>query len=184
MPNKANHNNSLRSLGGGKLRRCLRRYEMRNLILLFLMVAFSANAEVDLVTVKKSINKMYLLEKGKVKKEYDIALGANPRGHKEQEGDEKTPEGRYILDYVKEDSSFYRSMHVSYPNKRDLENAKNKGVSAGGFIMVHGQKNNLGWLSLISQNFNWTDGCIALKNSEMDEFLEIVKVGTPIEISW
>ena len=148
------------------------------------MISFSANAEIDLVKVKKSIKKMYLLEKGNILKEYDIALGANPKGHKEQEGDEKTPEGTYVLDYVKEDSSFYRAMHVSYPNEKDIENAKKKGVSAGGFIMIHGQRNRLGWLSMISQNFNWTDGCIAITNSEMDEFLKLVKVGTPIEISW
>jgi len=148
------------------------------------MMVFSANAEIDLVKVKKSKNKMYLLEKGSIKKEYHVALGANPKGHKEQEGDEKTPEGKYVLDYVKEDSSFYRSMHISYPNTKDTENAKKKGVSAGGFIMVHGQRNNLGWLSLVSQNFNWTDGCIAITNSEMDEFLDLVKIGTPIEISW
>ena len=75
-------------------------------------------------------------------------------------------------------------MHISYPNKADIENAKKKGVSPGGFIMVHGQKNNFGWLGAITQNFNWTNGCIALTNKEMDEFLELVKVGTKIQISW
>lgn len=157
---------------------------MRYLSFILFWVSFAANAEIDLVKVKKSTNKMYLLENGKIQNEYNISLGANPKGHKEQEGDEKTPEGKYVLDYVKEDSSFYRAMHVSYPNKKDIENAKKKGVSAGGFIMVHGQKNKWGWLSSISQNFNWTNGCIAIENGEMDEFLKLVKVGTPIEISW
>ncbi len=75
-------------------------------------------------------------------------------------------------------------MHISYPNKSDLDNAKNKGVSAGGFIMVHGQRNKLGWLSVLTQRFNWTNGCIALTNSEMDEFMALVKVGTKIEVQW
>jgi len=141
-------------------------------------------AEIDLVIVDKSENKMYLLDKYKVIKEYHVAFGRNPKGHKEQEGDQKTPEGIYTLDYKKEDSSFYRAMHISYPNKADLINAKNKGVSAGGFIMVHGQRNNLADISILTQKFNWTNGCIALTNSEMDEFMALVKVGTKINIKW
>lgn len=127
---------------------------------------------------------MYLLENDKVIKQYHVAFGANPKGHKQQEGDEKTPEGTYILDYKKEDSSFYRSMHISYPNEQDKANAKKLGVSPGGFIMVHGQRNGFGWLAPIAQWFNWTDGCIALTNSEMDEFMELVNVGTEIQIEW
>jgi len=75
-------------------------------------------------------------------------------------------------------------MHISYPNQVDLDNAKEKGVSAGGFIMVHGQRNRLGWLSSITQNFNWTNGCIALTNTEMDEFMSLVNTGTKIKIQW
>ncbi len=147
-------------------------------------MSFSCFADIDLVKVDKSENKMYLLDNGKIIKEYHVAFGASPKGHKEQEGDQKTPEGIYTLDYKKEDSSFYRAMHVSYPNQADLDNAKSKGVSAGGFIMVHGQKNKLGWLSGMIQQFNWTDGCIALTNKEMDEFMLLVKVGTKIQIQW
>ena len=117
-------------------------------------------------------------------KTYHVALGGDPKGHKVQEGDQKTPEGHYILDYVKEDSAYYRAMHVSYPNQHDLDHADKLGVSAGGFIMIHGQKNGLGWLSSITQQFNWTDGCIALTNSEMDEFLSLVKPPTNIQIVW
>ncbi len=127
---------------------------------------------------------MYLLAGGKVIKEYYVAFGANPKGHKQQEGDEKTPEGLYTLDYKKEDSSFYRAMHINYPNDVDIESAKNKGVSPGGFIMIHGQRNWLGWLAPITQQFNWTNGCIALTNSEMDEFMDLVNVGTKIIIEW
>jgi len=150
------------------------------LITLFTHVSF---ADVNLVKVDKSINKMYLLDGDKIVKEYHVAFGKNPQGHKQQEGDEKTPEGTYTLDYKKEDSSFYRAMHVSYPNKQDKEHAKKLGVSAGGFIMVHGQRNGLGWFSSITQQFNWTNGCIALTNNEMDEFMDLVKVGTTIKIS-
>ena len=139
-------------------------------------------AEVDLVKVDKSENKMYLFDSGKIIKEYRVAFGANPKGHKEQEGDERTPEGIYILDSKKEDSSFYRAMHISYPNAQDVESARAKNVSAGGFIMVHGQRNGLGWLSSMTQRFNWTNGCIALTNSEMDEFMALVKTGTEIYI--
>jgi murein L,D-transpeptidase YafK len=159
-------------------------YAMRLLIFLTLLISSSAFADVNLVKVDKSENKMYLLDGDEIVQEYHVALGANPKGHKQQEGDEKTPEGTYILDYKKEDSSFYRSMHISYPNQQDRANAEKLGVSPGGFIMVHGQRNWLGWLSFISQNFNWTNGCIALTNSEMDEFMELVDVGTTITIEW
>lgn len=143
-----------------------------------------AFADVNLVKVDKSENKMVLMNGDEIVKEYHIALGATPKGHKQQEGDEKTPEGTYILDYKKEDSAFYRSMHISYPNKQDIENAKERGVSPGGFIMIHGQRNGLGWLGSIIQNFNWTNGCIALTNNEIDEFMSLVNVGTPIQIEW
>lgn len=159
-------------------------YAMKYIVLLTLLLATPAYAEVDLVKVDKSERKMYLLEGEDIVKEFHVAFGANPKGHKQQEGDEKTPEGGYILDYKKEDSSFYRAMHISYPDKADIENAKSREVSPGGFIMVHGQRNWLGWLSSITQSFNWTNGCIALTNSEMDEFMELVRVGTKIEIEW
>ena len=125
---------------------------------------------------------MYLLSNSETVKEYSVSFGANPVGHKEQEGDEKTPEGKYILDYKKDDSSFYKAIHISYPNEQDKANAREKGVDPGGLIMIHGQKNGFGWLSPISQLFNWTNGCIAVTNSEMDEIWELIEVGTAIEI--
>ncbi|PKF53831.1 hypothetical protein CW748_17620 [Alteromonadales bacterium alter-6D02] len=125
---------------------------------------------------------MILLSHGQIVREYNVALGSNPQGHKQQEGDERTPEGTYTLDYKKEDSSFYRAMHINYPNTHDKAQAKKLGVSAGGFIMVHGQRNDLGWFAPIMQLFNWTDGCIALTNQEMDDFMNLVTVGTKIQI--
>jgi len=157
---------------------------MHYIVLTLLLFSAPTFAGVDLVKVDKSENKMYLLDNGKVVKEYHVAFGANPEGHKQKEGDEKTPEGAYTLDYKKEDSSFYRAMHISYPNKTDIANAESNNVSAGGFIMVHGQRNWLSWFASITQRFNWTNGCIALTNSEMDEFMKLVNVGTAIHIEW
>jgi len=124
---------------------------MRYIALLFLVLTNSAFAQVDLVKVDKSEHKLYLIDDGADVKAYDVAFGANPKGHKQQEGDERTPEGTYTLDYKKEDSAFYRAMHVSYPNAQDRANSKQRGVSPGGFIMVHGQRNWLGWFAPLTQ---------------------------------
>lgn len=136
----------------------------------------------DSVLVDKSDEKLYLLKDGAVIAEYSVAFGANPKGHKQQKGDERTPEGNYALDYKKEDSAFYRAIHISYPNEEDKRSAAERNVDPGGAIMIHGQRNRLGWLSFITQRFNWTDGCIAVTNSEMDEIWDSVPVNTPIEI--
>jgi len=125
---------------------------------------------------------MYLQLEGKTIKEYSVVFGENPEGHKHKEGDERTPEGKYVIDYKKADSSFHKALHISYPNKQDIEKARAAGVDPGGAIMIHGQKNGFSWLSWLSQQFNWTDGCIAVTNTEMDEIWDLVKVGTLIEI--
>ena len=138
--------------------------------------------KVDLVFVDKSDAKMQLMLKGETVKAYSVVFGANPTGHKEKEGDERTPEGKYILDYKKADSSFHKAIHISYPNEEDKARAKENGLNPGGLIMIHGQRNGLGWLSWVTQWFNWTDGCIAVTNAQMDEIWELVDVGTPIEI--
>lgn len=139
---------------------------------------------VDQVVVDKSDRQMRLLNGDEVVATYSISLGGAPQGHKTQEGDQKTPEGQYVLDYKNESSSYYRSMHVSYPNAADTQQATERGVSPGGFIMVHGQRNGFGWLAPVLQHFDWTDGCIAITNAEMDEFMSLVAPGTPIDIRW
>jgi len=141
-----------------------------------------ANIKIDKVYVDKSERVLKLMSQGAVIKTYAIALGDNPVGHKQQEGDERTPTGSYILDYKNENSSYYRSIHVSYPNAADKAQAKKRGVSAGGDIMIHGQKNGLGHLAAITQQRDWTDGCIAVTNDEMDEIMALVAIDTPIEI--
>ena len=153
------------------------------LILLLSNLAFAVELpKAELVLVKKSERKMYLIKNDKPFREYKVAFGANPEGHKQQEGDERTPEGQYILDYKKSDSAFYKAIHISYPNEQDKKRAKEKGVNPGGLIMIHGQKNGFGWFGFITQSFNWTDGCIAVKNIEMDEIWKSVNIGTPIII--
>jgi len=136
----------------------------------------------DLVLVKKSESRLYLMRKGEVLASFHVAFGSNPRGHKQQQGDERTPEGRYILDYKKADSSYYKAIHISYPNARDRKEARKRGVDPGGAIMIHGQRNGYEKFSAFTQLFNWTDGCIALSNHDMDVVWNAVKPGTPIEI--
>ncbi|MEP7457157.1 L,D-transpeptidase family protein [Phyllobacterium sp. SB3] len=139
-------------------------------------------ATVDLVRVEKSLRKMQLLSGSTVVKEYKIALGARPVGHKRWEGDERTPEGRYILDWRNPKSMAHKSIHISYPNAQDKAAAKSMGVSPGGAIMIHGAVNGYGWWGWVLQLIDWTDGCIAVTNPEMDEIWTLVQDGTPIEI--
>ncbi|TCS31963.1 L,D-transpeptidase-like protein [Paucimonas lemoignei] len=141
-----------------------------------------AQSKVELVRVLKAERKLQVIAGGSVVKEFKIALGSNPIGHKQQEGDGKTPEGSYTLDYKKSDSAYYKAIHVSYPNEADVSSAKARGVNPGGQIMIHGQKNGLGWLSFISQRMDWTLGCVALSNDDMETVWKMVDVGTKIEI--
>ncbi|MGR5360675.1 L,D-transpeptidase family protein [Vibrio mediterranei] len=144
----------------------------------------SPDVKIDRVEVKKSARRMYLMDGDTVIREYRIALGKNPRGHKIQEGDNRTPEGKYYLDFVMDDSAFYRSMHISYPNLRDKNRAKSLGVAPGGNIKIHGLKNDNTKPPQFVQSFDWTNGCIAITNDEMDELVSLVKIGTPIYIRW
>ena len=136
----------------------------------------------DMVVVEKSESRLYLMRDGQAFASFRVAFGANPEGHKQQQGDERTPEGKYLLDYKNANSLFYKSIHVSYPNQRDRQEARKRGVDPGGDIMIHGQKNGYGGLSFLVQRFNWTDGCIALSNKDMDSVWDAVQPGTPIEI--
>lgn len=137
---------------------------------------------VDKVEVCKSKRELYLIKEGKAIRTYRIALGENPVGHKEKEGDERTPEGKYILDWRNSKSAYHKSIHVSYPNAADKVNAKKLGVSAGGDIMIHGMKKSIAWIGSLHSKSDWTNGCIAVTNEEMDEIWAMVKNGTEIEI--
>lgn len=151
--------------------------------LLLLATAGGADQMTDLVVVNKSARELVLMNKGEVLQRYRVALGGNPEGHKRQQGDRRTPEGRYVLDYKKPDSAFHKAIHISYPNAADRAQARKRGVDPGGLIMIHGQKNGFAWLEDITQRTDWTDGCIAVKDSEMDEIWRSVAVGTPIQIN-
>lgn len=156
----------------------------RFILVAFVLVSAAAYAaqKADRVLVIKSQSRLYLVKDEEVFASYRATFGANPKGHKLQEGDERTPEGWYILDYKNVNSSFFKSIHVSYPNPSDKEEARKLGVNPGGDIMIHGQRNGWGWLSPVAQFFNWTDGCIAVSDRDMDEIWEAVDPGTPIEI--
>jgi murein L,D-transpeptidase YafK len=143
----------------------------------------AAAQKADLVRVDKSDRRMELVGDGVVLRTYYIALGANPEGHKKQEGDERTPEGRYILDWRNPKSAFTRSIHVSYPNQEDKKRARQAGVSPGGDIMIHGQPKGYGWWAWLFQMFDWTNGCLAVTDDEMKEIWDMVADGTPIEIN-
>ncbi len=153
-----------------------------------LLLGFSANAtttimpKADLVVVKKSQYSLTLYSKGIPLKRYWVALGPNPQGPKLREGDNKTPEGRYLLDYKKTDSNYYKAFHISYPSLEDMKRAQRLGVDPGGQILLHGQRKGSVMSDQTLQRSNWTNGCIALINADMDEVWDSVSPGTPIEI--
>ncbi len=149
----------------------------------FAVSELSPNDKADYVVVKKAERKLYLYRGSEVLKTYRIALGKQPDGHKTREGDSRTPEGRYILDWRNPNSKFYRSIHISYPSRTDFRDARERGDSPGGAIMIHGQPTS--WVEKTKLLFNqddWTEGCIAVQNHEMDEIWNAVDDGTPIEI--
>jgi len=141
-----------------------------------------ASAVTDRVVVDKGARTLTLLRRGAVLKTYRVSLGGHPAGHKREEGDERTPEGVYRIDSRNARSSAHLALHVSYPSPADAARARARGVRPGGLIMVHGILNGLGWLGRLHRLMDWTDGCVAVTNREMDEIWRAVPVGTPIEI--
>ena len=138
---------------------------------------------VDAVVVNKAAHQMILLKDGKEIRKFWIALSDRPYGAKQYEGDKRTPEGTYTLDYVKKRSNYYKAMHISYPNAKDIANARSMGKRPGGMIMVHGQPPSRSEYQETVQRTDWTNGCIALLNPDLDIFLSLVDVGTPITIN-
>jgi len=141
-----------------------------------------AGARADKVLVNKGERKLILLRDGMPFREYSVSLGGDPLGHKVQEGDNRTPEGLYRIDYRKADSVAYRALHVSYPDAEDIRRAKSRGVEPGGFIMIHGMMNGYGLIGRWHRLVDWTNGCIAVTNAEIDQLWTAVPDGTPIEI--
>ena len=137
---------------------------------------------IDRILVEKSARRLSIFCKGKKLKSYRVALGRNPIGPKEQEGDMKTPEGLYKIDSRNPQSAYHLALHVSYPSNEDSARAADRGVSAGFDIMIHGIENGGGWIGAFHRWHNWTAGCIALTDEEIEELWRVTPDGTPIEI--
>jgi murein L,D-transpeptidase YafK len=140
------------------------------------------DAIADRVIVDKTARTLTLLSWGRVLKSYPISLGRDPSGPKTRAGDSRTPEGAYLIDYRNPHSRFHLALHISYPNRADTERAAAAGVPPGGDIMVHGLPNGLAWLGRLHRLLDWTDGCIAVTDREIEEIYRVVPDGTPIEI--
>jgi murein L,D-transpeptidase YafK len=136
----------------------------------------------DYVVVDKSDRKLYLYKAGRILREFDVALGLVPNGPKQREGDFRTPEGKYMLDARNANSDFFLSIHVSYPNEADRTRAHAQGVDPGGQIMIHGWPNEPKYDMRRYENTDWTDGCIAVNNSDMVDIWLLTRESTPIEI--
>ena len=137
---------------------------------------------IDTIVVEKKKRLMSVFYKKKLLKTYKIALGFAPCGHKEQEGDGKTPEGFYSISHKNPKSQFSLSLKVSYPNQCDQRNARTKDVNPGGDIFIHGLGKSFGWLGKLHVNNDWTLGCIAVTNEEIAEIYASTPIGTIIEI--
>ncbi|MDP6436067.1 MAG: L,D-transpeptidase family protein [Gammaproteobacteria bacterium] len=156
--------------------------------LLFLLVPvwqplWADSGLADHVLVKKSKRKLYLIRDEEILREFDIALGLMPEGHKLQEGDFRTPEGSYKLTNRRIDSDFFMSIQVSYPSAEDVEVAKALKVKPGSYIMIHGQPGNPKKPADYYASYDWTDGCIAVSNAAMVDIWQLTKVNTPITIT-
>ena len=136
----------------------------------------------DKVLVEKGKRQLHLLKNGMPFRTFRIALGFAPEGDKEREGDQKTPEGIYMLDARNPDSDFFLSIHISYPNERDRAEARSRGDDPGGAIMIHGQPNAPTFSQAYYAREDWTNGCIAVSNSDMIDIWLMTPDRVPIEI--
>ncbi len=136
----------------------------------------------DRILVEKSHRRLTLLWKGKPVKSYDVALGGAPAGRKQCQGDNRTPEGLYRIDARNAASRYHRALHVSYPNAQDLANARRQRCAPGGDIMIHGLLNGYGWLGASHRLHDWTLGCIAVTDAEIEEIWGAAPNGTVVEI--
>lgn len=136
----------------------------------------------DRIVVDKSARTMTLMQGAKALKTYKVALSRKPLGAKEREGDHKVPEGEYVVDSKNAHSRFHLALHISYPNAADREKARKLGVRPGGNIEIHGLDSKYAWVGSLQRQVDWTDGCIAVTNPEIEEIWPLVPVGTPVEI--
>lgn len=134
------------------------------------------------IEVDKAARQLKLLRGNETLAVYNVSLGSAPVGHKSREGDGRTPEGTYSIEFKNDRSRFHLALRISYPSSDDRKSAQQLGVSPGRDIMIHGLPNGLGWLNRLHLRRDWTDGCIAVTNTEMHEIWRLVSTGTPIEI--
>ncbi|MEI2386463.1 L,D-transpeptidase family protein [Breoghania sp. JC706] len=140
-------------------------------------------ADVARIEIRKREREMRLLAAdGSEVRRYTVALGGNPVGHKQREGDERTPEGTYVIDWRNPKSAFHLSLHVSYPDVADKADARSRGEDPGGMIMIHGLPRRYGWIGSMHTALDWTDGCIAVTNAEIEEIWSLVADGTTVRI--
>jgi murein L,D-transpeptidase YafK len=154
----------------------------RLLLFLSLITAASAQSRVDHLVVLKRQHKLLLLSADQVVKSYDVALGSGGLAPKRRQGDHRTPEGLYKIDYRNPASRFHLALHISYPQQTDMLRARQLGVDPGGDIMIHGLGPGFSWAGELHRHNDWTDGCIAVTDEEMDEIWQAVADGTPVEI--
>jgi murein L,D-transpeptidase YafK len=160
----------------------------RNLALGILLGFFVSSAayasgtiHADKVVVVKNEKLLLLLRKGEVLKSYKVSIGRNP-GRRVRRGDNRTPEGLYVIDRRNSSSSYYKALHISYPNASDVRIARELGVSPGGEVLIHGLPSGFEDLGASHADINWTSGCIAVSNEEIDEIWQLVADGTPVTI--
>jgi murein L,D-transpeptidase YafK len=139
-------------------------------------------AKADRILIIKSSRTLQLFKGATLLRTYEIALGRDPVGPKEHEGDKRTPEGLYTIDARNAQSIFHRSLHISYPSPEDRAVAAQRGFGPGGEIMIHGLRNGLGWIGRLHLLADWTAGSVAVTDEEIDEIWEAVPDGTPVEI--
>jgi len=140
------------------------------------------NIQIDKLVVYKAKRKLLAYSNGQLVKTYTISLGGQPAGHKEFEGDKKTPEGQYFINAKNANSGYHKNLGISYPNKEDIKKAKQLGKPVGGDVKIHALKNGRGFIGKFHRWSDWTLGCIAVTNNEIDELYQAVKIGTPIDI--
>ena len=140
------------------------------------------SATIDRIVIEKAARRLSTFRNGQKLNSYRIALGRNPIGAKQEEGDGKTPEGIYQIDSRNAQSSFHLALHISYPSDEDVARAAARGVSAGCDIMIHGLPNGRGWLGAFHRGTDWTAGCVALTDEEIEELWRVTPDGTVVEI--
>ena len=156
----------------------------------FLTIAFLASLacanpavqHADKIIIEKSKRTLTLMHGNQTLKTYKVALGSQSVGPKDRQGDHKTPEGIYSVDAKNPNSVFHLALHLSYPNAADREHARKLGVKPGGDVEIHGLGAKFGWVGSAHRLHDWTDGCIAVTNEEIDEIYPLVEIGTPVEI--